>query len=246
MILAVLRRTTLQVRGASNSTSNLSCVACLPFWRWLVIWMENSCQLFSAILINWQIKLQSTVQTIFRFIKLIWRVIQITNSVKYFWGWNWGEKLGVPLAFFQFLAQKFLFEKYLFEFSIFYDWNWSRDTKNNDWKRCLLLHDLIERPKNTDVKSYLRRICRASFPFGILLKILNTVSFANQSKHSFDSKKSINDIFTPIWIMYINSRLLYCAVKLIIYTVLSRKDKSTPPATVNTTRVFRLPILDGA
>jgi len=47
-------------------------------------------------------------------------------------------------------------EKFIFEFSGYYDCNSSRDTKKEE-KRCPLLHNLIERPKNANEKRDSRR-----------------------------------------------------------------------------------------
>ena len=64
------------------------------------------------------------------------------NDIKiqeYFFGQNWKKSKGV---FFFIILTK----KYFFEFSVYYDWYSSRETKN-DWKRCWLLHNLMHAPE---------------------------------------------------------------------------------------------------
>jgi len=72
------------------------------------------------------------------------------------------KKLGVPIAFFQFLAPKFLFE-----FSGFYNWKLSRNTKMNK-NVAGSFENFFERPENTNVKHDFRRRSWASFGVGTL------------------------------------------------------------------------------
>jgi len=74
-------------------------------------------------------------------------IIKKRKFINFYLAKNWKKKLGVPLAFFQFSSENFSFE-----IPSYYDWNQSR-VNRKELKRCRLLHNLIERLENANVKS---------------------------------------------------------------------------------------------